>query len=82
MAVLTLLTATAYARQPDAVKVAAAVHIFGWLAQFYGHGVHERRAPAVLDSLLGGELPSYPRCENECNDFSDSGGPCPVFRAL
>jgi uncharacterized membrane protein YGL010W len=51
--VLTLLTATAYARQPDSFRVAAAIHIFGWLAQFYGHGVHERRAPAVLDNLLG-----------------------------
>ncbi|TPX59473.1 hypothetical protein CcCBS67573_g09086 [Chytriomyces confervae] len=32
--------------------VALGVHAFSWIAQFYGHGVHERRAPALLDNLL------------------------------
>lgn len=27
-------------------------HIIAWLLQFYGHGVHEKRAPALLDNLL------------------------------
>lgn len=27
-------------------------HIVAWLLQFYGHGVHEKRAPALLDNLL------------------------------
>jgi len=56
VAALTLLTATAYAQQPDSLKVAAGVHIFAWLAQFYGHGIHERRAPALLDNLLGASV--------------------------
>lgn len=34
------------------VNYAIALHIFSWLAQFYGHGVHEKRAPALLDNLL------------------------------
>jgi len=51
----TLLSATAYASKPGSLGIAAAVHVFCWLAQFYGHGVHEGRAPALLDNLLGGE---------------------------
>ena len=38
------------------MEVAAVVHVFCWLAQFYGHGVHEGRAPALLDNLLGGKF--------------------------
>ena len=34
------------------VKIAVALHVFSWFAQFYGHGVHEKRAPALLDNLL------------------------------
>lgn len=30
-----------------------AVFALSWLLQFYGHGVHEGRAPALLDNLLG-----------------------------
>lgn len=33
-------------------QIALGVHIFAWIVQFYGHGVHEGRAPALLDSLL------------------------------
>ena len=32
--------------------IALAIHIFGWLTQFYGHGVHERRAPALVTNLV------------------------------
>ncbi|KAK6457704.1 uncharacterized protein RJT20DRAFT_25913 [Scheffersomyces xylosifermentans] len=31
---------------------AVIAHVGAWLAQFYGHGVHEKRAPALLDNLL------------------------------
>lgn len=34
------------------IKYAIFLHIGAWLAQFYGHGVHEKRAPALLDNLL------------------------------
>mmetsp|Transcript_5161 Transcript_5161/g.9484 ORF Transcript_5161/g.9484 Transcript_5161/m.9484 type:complete len:218 (-) Transcript_5161:245-898(-) len=27
------------------------VHIMGWLLQFYGHGLHEKRMPALLTNL-------------------------------
>ncbi|CAE7870816.1 MPO1, partial [Symbiodinium sp. KB8] len=33
-------------------NVAIALHIFGWAVQFYGHGVHEGRSPALLDNLF------------------------------
>jgi uncharacterized membrane protein YGL010W len=36
---------------PDVWKIALGIHVASWLAQFYGHGVHERRAPALFDSL-------------------------------
>lgn len=34
------------------IQYAAIAHTMAWLAQFYGHGVHEKRAPALLDNLL------------------------------
>ena len=32
-------------------KVALAIHVTGWILQFIGHGIFEKRAPALLDSL-------------------------------
>ncbi|KAJ2558066.1 hypothetical protein EV175_000977 [Coemansia sp. RSA 1933] len=37
---------------PDAVKVLSIVFVVAWVAQFVGHGVFEKRAPALLDNLL------------------------------
>lgn len=34
------------------IKYAIGIHVVCWLAQFYGHAVHERRAPALFDNLL------------------------------
>jgi 2-hydroxy fatty acid dioxygenase len=34
-------------------KLATVIHIVAWIAQFYGHGVHEGRSPALLDNLFG-----------------------------
>lgn len=31
---------------------AAGIFVFGWVAQFIGHGVFERRPPALLDNLV------------------------------
>ncbi|RXW21169.1 hypothetical protein EST38_g4669 [Candolleomyces aberdarensis] len=50
---LSLLTATAFSYRADHVLIAGGLHAFSWVAQFYGHGVHERRAPALLDNLIG-----------------------------
>lgn len=33
-------------------SIAIGVHVVCWLAQFYGHAVHEKRAPALFDNLL------------------------------
>lgn len=54
--ILSTLSAIALSRDPTYVKAALGVHIVSWIAQFYGHGVHEGRAPALLDNLLGGEF--------------------------
>ncbi|KAJ6599359.1 hypothetical protein DFH09DRAFT_1130839 [Mycena vulgaris] len=51
--VLSLLTATAYSRSTGHITQAGILHAFSWVAQFLGHGVAEKRAPALLDNLLG-----------------------------
>lgn len=33
-------------------KVALGAHIFSWVAQFVGHGVFEKRAPALVNNVL------------------------------
>ena len=38
--------------QDEIIRYAIYAHIGSWLAQFYGHGVHEKRAPALLDNLM------------------------------
>jgi len=36
----------------NANVIGIAVEVFSWIAQFVGHGIYERRAPALLDNLL------------------------------
>lgn len=63
------MTATAFSYRPDGLAIAGAVHGVSWILQFLGHGLAERRAPALLDNLLGGayetSLPFY-----GCTDHS------------
>lgn len=33
-------------------KPALIVHLLAWITQFYGHAVHEKRSPALLDNLV------------------------------
>lgn len=33
-------------------KVAVAVEVVAWIAQFLGHGIYEGRAPALMDNLV------------------------------
>lgn len=33
-------------------SLAGGVHVAGWVAQFYGHWVHEGRSPALMDNLF------------------------------
>jgi len=54
--VLSLLTATAYAYRPDGIRNAIIIQVVSWVAQFLGHGLAERRAPALLDNIVGGRL--------------------------
>lgn len=54
--ILAVLTATAFAQTPDGMNQAILLHVGSWIAQFLGHGLAEKRAPALLDNLLGGEL--------------------------
>ncbi|KAJ3478127.1 hypothetical protein NLI96_g9976 [Meripilus lineatus] len=38
---------------PNSWKYAAVIHVVCWIFQFIGHGVFEKRAPALLDNLIG-----------------------------
>ncbi|KAI0046885.1 DUF962-domain-containing protein [Auriscalpium vulgare] len=51
--ILSTLSAAAFSKTGDHVKIAAVAHGVAWIAQFIGHGVAEGRAPALLDNLLG-----------------------------
>jgi len=48
-----VLTATAYSRGSDHIFNAAILHIASWVAQILGHGLAEKRAPALVDNLIG-----------------------------
>ncbi|KAF8639643.1 hypothetical protein AX17_000908 [Amanita inopinata Kibby_2008] len=48
-----LLTSTAYSKSSGHITNAALMHIISWIAQFLGHGLAEKRAPALLDNLIG-----------------------------
>ncbi|PBL02746.1 DUF962-domain-containing protein [Armillaria gallica] len=52
MALITL-TALKFAHRPDHMAVSGALHAFAWIAQFVGHGFAEKRAPALMDNILG-----------------------------
>ncbi|KAF4619744.1 hypothetical protein D9613_005385 [Agrocybe pediades] len=48
-----VMSATAFSQKPGYFSQAVAVHAICWIAQFIGHGVAEKRAPALLDNLIG-----------------------------
>ncbi|KAL9712542.1 hypothetical protein Ac2012v2_003780 [Leucoagaricus gongylophorus] len=50
---LSLLTATVYAQKSHGIRNAALLHVCSWIAQFLGHGLAEKRAPTLLDNLIG-----------------------------
>ncbi|KAI0269188.1 DUF962-domain-containing protein [Gloeopeniophorella convolvens] len=52
-ALLTILTANAFAQRVDHITVSAVVHGVCWIAQFIGHGAAEGRSPALLDNIVG-----------------------------
>jgi uncharacterized membrane protein YGL010W len=37
---------------PNANMLALYIHLVAWVAQFIGHGIFEKRAPALFDSLI------------------------------
>ncbi|EKM80438.1 hypothetical protein AGABI1DRAFT_113620 [Agaricus bisporus var. burnettii JB137-S8] len=51
--ILSLLSATTCARNTDNISLAGIVHLMTWVAQFLSHGLAEKRAPALLDNLVG-----------------------------
>ncbi|CAM9867493.1 unnamed protein product, partial [Ectocarpus fasciculatus] len=52
MMATTYLTSNLWMASGGSARLATAVHIGCWLAQFYGHAAHEGRAPALLDNLF------------------------------
>ncbi len=37
---------------PDAIPYSIGLFVFAWIVQFIGHGIYEKRAPALLDNLV------------------------------
>jgi len=50
---LSLLTAISFSKHPDYLTTAVVLHALAWIAQFIGHGVAEKRAPALVDNVIG-----------------------------
>lgn len=46
------LTSNLWMADGGSAVLAGAVNIMGWLAQFYGHGAHEGRVPALVDNIF------------------------------
>jgi len=44
--------ATRYTWAENALLFSVVVHISAWIMQFVGHGVYEKRKPALLDNLV------------------------------
>jgi len=51
--IIIILTATSFGQDPSHTPAIIAIHVLCWIAQFVGHGLAEKRAPALLDNLLG-----------------------------
>ena len=50
-----ILSATAIAiNRRELFSYVLTVHVVCWMLQFFGHGVHEKRAPALFDNLVQG----------------------------
>ena len=52
LAVMVVSADLLVARVPNALAITLVWHAAAWIAQFIGHGIFERRAPALLDSLV------------------------------
>ncbi|KAK0461709.1 uncharacterized protein EV420DRAFT_124537 [Desarmillaria tabescens] len=50
---LCFLSAMKFSERSDHMAIALTVHVLCWIAQFLGHGIAEKRAPALLDNILG-----------------------------
>lgn len=44
-----------YKTNPNANKVAIAIHIISWIFQLLGHGLAEKRSPKFLDNVVQGK---------------------------
>lgn len=49
---------------------AGLLHGVSWIAQFLGHGLAEKRAPALLDNLVGGRLVLLSSCSMSLSMFT------------
>ncbi len=43
-----------FSERPDHMPIAFTVHVLCWIAQILGHVIAEKRAPALVDNILGG----------------------------
>eukprot|EP00904_Undaria_pinnatifida_P011059 jgi/Undpi1/7083/HiC_scaffold_22.g09557.m1 len=65
LVVASYMTSNMWMADGGSAMLAGGVNVAAWIAQFYGHGVHEGRAPALLDNLFQAFLaaPLFVLCE-------------------
>jgi hypothetical protein len=55
-AILSILTANAFAQRANHTNIAAIVHVASWIFQILGHKFAEGRSPALLDNPVNGSF--------------------------
>ena len=79
---VSLLTAVAVANTPDSLHWVVPIHVGAWIAQFVGHGFAEKRSPALLDNLVGGNSTPISYIINSPANSTSSFGVGTLLRAL
>lgn len=52
LVIASYFTANLWIADGGSLVLAGGVNVAGWIAQFYGHYVHEGRSPALMDNLF------------------------------
>ena len=50
--IMFIYSAHIQATMPDCLQTCAVIHVLSWVIQFLGHGIWEKRAPALLDGIV------------------------------
>lgn len=77
-AILSILTANAFAQRANHTNIGLIVHVGSWIAQILGHKFAEGRSPALLDNPVNGS--SLSCLIRKHTDLGLSACSCPLLR--